>query len=131
MGAGTAVPAPISDEIAEVRAMPSTVLIITNDHDEHADAVVGELDKRDTPVFRFHPEDFPHACSVSIEIEDGRVRGELCNADHQVAFDDICAAWYRRSRNLYQGPISRTSEKLEDYVKTQSTATVVAVCASL
>jgi glutathione synthase/RimK-type ligase-like ATP-grasp enzyme len=111
--------------------MPSTVLIITNDHDEHADAVVGELDKREIPVFRFHPEDFPHACSVSIEIEGGRVRGELRNADHQVAFDDICAAWYRRSRNLYQGPISRTSEKLEDYVKTQSTATVVAVCASL
>lgn len=111
--------------------MPSTVLIITNDHDEHADAVVGELDKRDIPVFRFHPEDFPHACSVSIEIEAGRIRGELRNADHRVSFDDICAAWYRRSRNLYQGPVSRTSEKLDDYVKTQSTATVVAVCASL
>jgi glutathione synthase/RimK-type ligase-like ATP-grasp enzyme len=111
--------------------MPSTVLIITNDHDEHADAVVAELHKRDVPVFRFHPEDFPHACSVSIEIEKGRVRGELSNADHRVAFSDICAAWYRRSRNLYTGPISRTSEKLEDYVKTQSTATVVAVCASL
>lgn len=111
--------------------MPSTVLIITNDHDEHADAVVAELHKRSIPVFRFHPEDFPRACSVSIEIEDGRIRGELRNEHHQVAFDDICAAWYRRSRNLYQGPISRTSEKLDDYVKTQSTATVVALCASL
>ena len=111
--------------------MPSTVLIITNDHDEHADAVTLELTKRDVPVFRFHPEDFPHACSVSIEIQDGRIRGELRNADHRVAFDDICAAWFRRSRNLFEGRISRTSEKLDNYVKAQSTATVIAVCAGL
>jgi len=111
--------------------MPSTVLIITNDHDEHADAVIVELNKRNVPVFRFHPEDFPHACSVSIEIQDGRIQGELRNADHRVAFDDICAAWFRRSRNLFDGRLSMTSEKLDDYVKAQSTATVAAVCASL
>jgi glutathione synthase/RimK-type ligase-like ATP-grasp enzyme len=111
--------------------MPDTVLIVTNDHDEHADAVIVELNKRNVPVFRFHPEDFPHASSVSIEIKDGRIQGELRNANHRVAFDDICAAWYRRSRNLYMGGISRTSEKLADYVKAQSTATVVALCASL
>src|SRR4051794_27017819 len=111
--------------------MPSTVLIITNDHDEHADAVIGELHKRDVDVFRFHPVDFPHACSVSIEVHDGRITGQLRNAEHQVSFDDICAAWYRRSQNLYQGSIPRTSERLDDYVKTQSTATVVSVCAGL
>jgi glutathione synthase/RimK-type ligase-like ATP-grasp enzyme len=111
--------------------MPDTVLIVTNDHDEHADAVILELNRRNVPVFRFHPEDFPHACSVSIEIEDGRIRGELATADHRVAFDDICAAWYRRSKNLYMGAVSRTTEKLDDYVKAQSTATVVAVCAGL
>jgi glutathione synthase/RimK-type ligase-like ATP-grasp enzyme len=111
--------------------MPDTVLIVTNDHDEHADAVIVELDRRDIPVFRFHPEDFPHSCSVSIEIQDGCIHGELRNADHRVAFDDICAAWYRRSRNLYMGAVTRTSEKLDDYVKAQSTATVVALCAGL
>jgi glutathione synthase/RimK-type ligase-like ATP-grasp enzyme len=111
--------------------MPDTVLIVTNDHDEHADAVILELNKRDVPVFRFHPEDFPHSCSVSIDVRDGRIGGELRNADHRVAFDDICAAWYRRSKNLYMGSASRTSERLDDYVKAQSTATVVAVCAGL
>src|SRR4051794_12657405 len=111
--------------------MPSTVLIITNDHDEHADAVILELTKRDVSVFRFHPEDFPHACSVSIEIRDGRIQGELRNTDHRVAFDDICAAWFRRSKNLFEGRISRTSEKLDNYVQAQSTATVIAVCGSL
>jgi glutathione synthase/RimK-type ligase-like ATP-grasp enzyme len=111
--------------------MPDTVLIVTNDHDEHADAVIVELNKRDVPVFRFHPEDFPHSCSVSIDVHDGRIQGQLRTADHRVAFDDICAAWYRRSKNLYMGAVSRTSERLDDYVKAQSTATVVAVCAGL
>jgi glutathione synthase/RimK-type ligase-like ATP-grasp enzyme len=111
--------------------VPSTVLIITNDHDEHADAVIVELTKRDVPVFRFHPEEFPHTCSVSIHIRDGCIQGELCNADHRLAFDDICAAWFRRSRNLYEGRISWTSEKLDHYVKGQSTATMAAVYAGL
>jgi len=111
--------------------MPDTVLIITNDHDEHADAVVAELHRREVEVFRFHPADFPEACSVSIEIEDGRVQGELRAADRRVAFDDICAAWYRRSGNLFETRLSVTSEKLENYVKAQTSATVQALCTNL
>jgi RimK-like ATP-grasp domain len=111
--------------------MPTTVLIITNDHDSHADAVILELNRRDVPVFRFHPEDFPHACSVSIEIHDGRIHGEIRNPYHRVAFHDVCAAWFRRARNLFEGRPSLTSEKLDNYVKAQSTATLVALCQSL
>jgi MvdD-like protein with pre-ATP grasp domain len=111
--------------------MPS-ILIITNDHDEHADAVIRELTARDVPVFRFHPEEFPHACSLSLEIEDGRVQGEIRNADHAVPLDDISAAWYRRARNLFEGRrLSLTSEKLENYVRAQSTATLAALCECL
>ena len=111
--------------------MPATVLIITNDHDEHANAVILELYKRDVAVFRFHPEDVPHACSVSLEIRDGRIEGEIKNACHRVALDDICAAWFRRSRNLFAGHPSLTSERLDNYIKAQSTASVTALCASL
>jgi hypothetical protein len=111
--------------------VPDTVLIITNDHDEHADAVSGELAKRGVPVFRFHPADFPHLCSVSIEIEQGRVQGELRDSDGRVGFDDICAAWFRRSGNLYETRVNITSEKLDNYVKIQSQATLSAVCSSL
>jgi glutathione synthase/RimK-type ligase-like ATP-grasp enzyme len=111
--------------------MPSTVLIITNDHDEHASAVIDELHKRDVPVFRFHPEEFPHACSISMELEDGRIEGEIRNADRRVAFSDICAAWYRRSRNLFGEPPSMTSERLDQYVRAQSNATLTALCHSL
>jgi len=111
--------------------MPDTVLIITNDHDEHADAVIGELSKREVPVFRFHPADFPRGCSVSIEIDQGRVQGELRNSDDRVAFDDICGAWFRRSGNLYETRMSITSEKLDNYVKIQSQGTISALCSSL
>jgi len=47
-----------------------TVFISTDAGDAHADHLVRELTSRGIPVFRFHPEDFPHACSVSIEVED-------------------------------------------------------------
>jgi glutathione synthase/RimK-type ligase-like ATP-grasp enzyme len=107
----------------------SSILIITNDHDEHADAVMRELAARDVPVFRFHPEEFPHACSVSLDVQGGRVQGEIRNADHAVALDDVCAAWYRRARNLFEGSrLSLTSERLDNYVRAQSTATLAALC---
>jgi hypothetical protein len=111
--------------------MSDTVLIITNDHDEHADAVSGELARRGVPVFRFHPADFPHRFSVSIEIDAGRVHGEIRSRDDRVDFDDIRAAWFRRSGNLYETRLTITSEKLENYVKIQSQGTLSALCSSL
>jgi glutathione synthase/RimK-type ligase-like ATP-grasp enzyme len=111
--------------------MPS-ILIITNDHDEHADAVIRELNARDVPVFRFHPEEFPDACSLSLDVQGGRVQGAIRNAHQAVALDDICAAWYRRARNLFEGRrLSLTSERLDNYVRAQSTATLAALCECL
>jgi glutathione synthase/RimK-type ligase-like ATP-grasp enzyme len=111
--------------------MPS-ILIITNDHDEHADAVIRELNARDVPVFRFHPEEFPHACSLSLDIREGRVQGEIRSGSHAVALEDVCAAWYRRARNLFEGRrLSLTSEKLDNYVRAQTTATLAALCECL
>jgi glutathione synthase/RimK-type ligase-like ATP-grasp enzyme len=111
--------------------MPATVLIITNELDEHADAVVLELNKRNIPVFRFHPDDFPHACSISIEIQDGRIEGEISNQYRTVAFKDICAAWYRRAQNLFTESTSLTSTKIDNYVKAQSTSTLTTLCHGL
>src|SRR5829696_8980337 len=113
--------------------MPSTVLVITNDHDEHADAVIEELDRRAVPVFRFHPQEFPDACSISMEIRDGRIDGEICQAHQRVAFGDICAAWYRRSRNLFAPPpsLSLLHGDLDNFVKVQSTTTLTALFGSL
>lgn len=106
--------------------MPPTVLIITNELDVHADAVTRELHTRGVSVFRFHPEDFPHKCSISMEIRDGSIRGKLMNEHGGVAFEDICAAWYRQPQRLFPG-INMTSAKLGDYVKAQSTLTLLAL----
>jgi glutathione synthase/RimK-type ligase-like ATP-grasp enzyme len=113
--------------------MPSTVLVITNDHDEHADAVIAELDRRAVPVFRFHPEEFPEACSISMDIRDGRIAGEIRKAHQRVAFHDICAAWYRRSRNLFASlpSLNLIQGDLENFVKVQSSATLTALFGSL
>jgi len=109
--------------------MPSTVLIVTNDHDEHADAVIEELHRRDVPVFRFHPEEFPDAYSISIEIQDGRIDGEIRSEHRQVAFRDICAAWYRRSRRLFAPPptLNPLYGDVDNFVKMQATFTVTAL----
>jgi glutathione synthase/RimK-type ligase-like ATP-grasp enzyme len=113
--------------------MPSTVLVITNDHDEHADAVIKELDRRAIRVFRFHPEEFPDACSISMEIRDGRIDGEIRNARHRVAFHDLCAAWYRRSRALFAPlpSLNLLQGDLENFVKVQSSVTLAALFGSL
>lgn len=111
--------------------MPSTVLIITNERDVHADAVILELQQRNVPVFRFHPEDFPHACSISIEIQDGRIAGEIVNDHHRVAFDDICAAWYRRPNSLLPGPAGPLATQPSDYVRNQSAVTIRTLYATL
>src|SRR5689334_9547068 len=99
--------------------MPDTVLVITNDHDEHADAVIRELDKRAVPVFRFYPAEFPESYSLSIEIRDGRIEGEIRDRHHGVAFDDICAAWYRRWHRLFAPVPSLNMQQgdLENFVR--------------
>src|SRR5437588_8402563 len=107
--------------------MANTVLIITNDHDVHVDAVVLELHKRNVPVFRFHPDDFPHACSISIEIQDGFIGGEIATRHRSVALTDICAAWFRRSSGIFEESISITSTELSDYIKQQTRATLATI----
>jgi glutathione synthase/RimK-type ligase-like ATP-grasp enzyme len=102
------------------------VLVITNDHDEHADAVIEELDRRAVPVFRFHPEEFTDAASISMEICNGRIDGEIRNARQRVALHDICAAWYRRSRALF-APLPSLNVlygDVENFVRVQSNATL-------
>lgn len=111
--------------------MPSTVLIITNDDDVHADAVIEELNRRDVPVFRFNPEQFPHSYSMSIEVRDGYIDGEIRTANQRVALNDICAAWYRRSRNLFAATPELVVGKLDNYVKVQAMATMAALCEGL
>lgn len=109
------------------------MLVITNDHDEHADAVIEELDRRAVPVFRFHPDDFTHAAAVSMEICNGRIDGEIRNARQRVAFHDVCAAWYRRSRALFAPlpSLNLLQGDLENFLGVQASATLTGLFAGL
>jgi glutathione synthase/RimK-type ligase-like ATP-grasp enzyme len=109
------------------------VLVITNDHDEHADAVIEELDRRAVPVFRFHPEEFTDGASISMEVCNGRINGEIRKAGQRVAFHDICAAWYRRSRALFAPlpSLNLLHGDLENFVRVQSSATLSGLFAGL
>jgi glutathione synthase/RimK-type ligase-like ATP-grasp enzyme len=113
--------------------IPPTVLVITNDHDEHADAVIEELDRRAVPHFRFHPEEFTDAASISIEICDGRIDGEIRTDHRRLAFHDVCAAWYRRSRALFAPlpSLNLLHGDLENFVRVQSSAALSGLFASL
>jgi glutathione synthase/RimK-type ligase-like ATP-grasp enzyme len=111
--------------------MPSTVLIITNEYDLHVQTVMLELNKRHVPVFRFHPQNFPHACSISIEIQDGEIAGEIATPSRTVALRDISAVWYRRPRRRSPETGSVPSTKLDDYIQQQSVATIKTLCRSL
>src|SRR5947199_7826560 len=101
--------------------MPSTILIITNDVVSHADAVVFELNKRKIPVFRLHPEDFPHACSITIEIQGDSITGEIATPSRTVALQDISAAWYREPRRSKVESAPET--QLDYYVRNQTMET--------
>ncbi|WP_448624132.1 MvdC/MvdD family ATP grasp protein [Geodermatophilus sp. URMC 64] len=109
------------------------MLVITNDHDEHADAVIKELDRRAVPVFRFHPEGFTDTASISMEICNGRIDGEIRDARQRVVFHDICAAWYRRSRALFAPlpSMNLLQGDLENFVRVQSSATLTALFGAL
>lgn len=111
----------------------ATVLVITNDHDEHADAVIEELDRREVPVFRFHPEEFPGTISISMEIRNGRIDGEIRNARQRVSLDDVCAAWYRRSRGTFAAlpSLNVTHGDLDNFVKVQRDASLTGLFAGL
>jgi len=75
-----------------------TVLIVTGPVDIHADAMVMELNRRNIPVLRFHPEDFPATTSISIEVREEVVTGEIRTEHHSALIEDIAVSWYRRPR---------------------------------
>ena len=85
------------------------------------------------PCSGFHPEEFPDACSISMEIRDGHIDGEIRKAHHRVAFDDICAAWFRRSRSLFGASqnLNVLHGDLDNFIRVQSTTTLAALYGSL
>ncbi len=72
------------------------MLIVTEPFDVHADFVIGELKRRDVPVFRFHTEEFPVSSQISISGAGPAWTAEIRTPLRSLQLADVRAAWLRR-----------------------------------
>jgi glutathione synthase/RimK-type ligase-like ATP-grasp enzyme len=73
--------------------MPAnTILIITNQYDEHASHVIDTLNKRGASVFRLNTEDFPTKASLVSRNDGWTIKYHGRTLESQ----DVAACWYRR-----------------------------------
>lgn len=73
------------------------VLVVTNIDDPTADLVIAELNRRDVPVARLDPGDFPAALSASARLGGAEGwRGTLSTPSRTVELDGVRSLYYRR-----------------------------------
>src|SRR5438309_2073413 len=103
------------------------VLIVTEPDDPHADVVIERLNRMGVPVFRFHPEDFPVAANISIEIAGDRWTAEIKNAHRSLRLEDTRSAWLRRPRR--PAISSKVPNELSEFTLRQADQTLRAIYA--
>jgi hypothetical protein len=73
------------------------ILILTQEDDPHADAVIEGLRRRGAEWFRFNPARFPSGAELSFSCtESGNVRSLLRTPDEAVDLEQVGVVWYRR-----------------------------------
>lgn len=72
-----------------------TVLVVCQELDRTADAVVTALSDRDIPVFRMDCSWFPHRLVLDAELRGGGWEGYLASEDRRVELADVRSVWYR------------------------------------
>lgn len=72
------------------------VLIVTQELDPHADAVVSELKKMGARVARFHPADFPGRSFVTMSTIKGAGSFKVDQLFGLIRSRDVGSVWYRR-----------------------------------
>lgn len=73
-----------------------TVLVLTHPFDPTADYVVEALHRRDVPVFRCDPGEFPKRLSLAATLDGAGWVGSLRLPERDVYLQDIGCAYYRR-----------------------------------
>lgn len=86
----------------------SPVLVVTQLDDATADVVIEELGRREVPVVRLDPADFPATVTVKARFDGFGLVGELRTATRGVALDGVRSVYWRRP-----GPYA-ASEGLEE-----------------
>lgn len=77
-----------------------SVLILADEHDPSADAMVHELGRRDAIVHRLDLAWFPQQLDVTAEVVQGRWEGWLRTPHRTIALDTITAVWWRSPRTF-------------------------------
>ncbi len=80
-----------------------SVLILAEDIDVSADAVVRAVSERGVVVHRVNTAWFPGQLSVSADLQDGQWVGALRTPNRTIELEDIAAVWYRTPK-AYQFP---------------------------
>ncbi|MFE6384785.1 ATP-grasp ribosomal peptide maturase [Nocardiopsis dassonvillei] len=74
-----------------------TVLVVTNIDDPTADLVINELNRRNVPVARMDPGDFPASLTASARTAgDGGWGGALSTSSRTIPLDRVRSLYYRR-----------------------------------
>lgn len=83
-----------------------TVLVLTRAADPTADLVIAELNRRDTPVVRLNPADFPEALRATARIGPrySAWEGELRGQHRDVVLDQVRSVYYRRPTQFRLNP---------------------------
>lgn len=76
----------------------SPVLVVTQLDDATADVVIEELGRRDVPVARVDPADFPETVTVKAQVDGSGLGGEIRTATRAVALDEVRSVYWRRPR---------------------------------
>ncbi|MEV0278530.1 ATP-grasp ribosomal peptide maturase [Streptomyces sp. NPDC050610] len=77
---------------------PSPVLVVTQLDDATADVVIAELCRREVPVVRLDPADFPDSVSVTVRVDGGGLVGEVRTATRATALEGVRSVYWRRPR---------------------------------
>jgi len=72
-----------------------TVLLITEQYDPTADALIDELRRRQRPYLRWNLDSFPDSSELTYRISEQKFVGSISSDGHSVDADDVGSVWCR------------------------------------
>ncbi|MGQ0774005.1 MAG: ATP-grasp ribosomal peptide maturase [Pseudonocardiales bacterium] len=106
-----------------------TVLLLAQEFDPTADAVVQALAQRQVPVFRTDLSEFPRWLGLDAELREGRWSGRLWTVHREVELADVRSIW-NRNPSGYVFPSSMAAEE-QDFCYREARLGLGGVLASL
>jgi ATP-grasp ribosomal peptide maturase len=90
---------------------PRAVLVVTEVDDPTADLVIAELNRRDVPIIRVDPGDFPHTVTMSACVHDARGwLGALSTPTRRAGIGSVRSVYWRRPGPHHSFPLLSAQE---------------------